>query len=126
MAANLEGDLGWMLGVVFRAYVKASDHALRNVPGGPRGYQVLTAAAGEPPRHPAARRSRRVVATAEGRATWQRLQDELRRAEAHVLSPLPAGDAASFQALLSRLACRAQSLDPLTNLCEVAEQVKAG
>ena len=73
---------------------------------------------------PADRRSRLVVATDEGRATWGRLQDELRRVEAHVLSPLPAADAASFQALLSRLACRAQSLDPLANLCEVAQQVK--
>jgi len=157
MAADLEGDLGWMLGVVFRAYIKASDHALRDLPGGPRGYQVLTAAAGEPPRNqgaiaeelgidrtvltyliddleklglvarhpdPADRRSRLVVATDEGRATWRRLQDELRRVEAHVLSPLPTADAASFQALLRRLACRAQSLDPLTDLCEVAQQVK--
>jgi len=48
---NLQGDLGWMLGVVFRAYVKASDHALRDLPGGPRGYQILTAAVGEPPRN---------------------------------------------------------------------------
>ncbi|HEY6502152.1 MAG TPA: MarR family transcriptional regulator [Streptosporangiaceae bacterium] len=157
MATDLEGDLGWMLGVVFRAYIKASDHALRDLPGGPRGYQVLTAAAGEPPRNqgaiaeelgidrtvltyliddleklglvarhpdPADRRSRLVVATDEGRATWRRLQDELRRVEAHVLSPLPAADAASFQALLRQLACRAQSLDPLTDLCEVAQQVK--
>ena len=157
MATDLEGDLGWMLGVVFRAYIKASDHALRDLPGGPRGYQVLTAAAGEPPRNqgaiaeelgidrtvltyliddleelglvarhpdPADRRSRLVVATDEGRTTWRRLQDELRRVEAHVLSPLPAADAASFQTLLRRLACRAQSLDPLTDLCEVAQQVK--
>jgi DNA-binding MarR family transcriptional regulator len=157
MATDLEGDLGWMLGVVFRAYIKASDHALRDLPGGPRGYQVLTAAAGEPPRNqgaiaeelgidrtvltyliddleklglvarhpdPADRRSRLVVATDEGRATWRRLQDELRRVEAHVLSPLPTADAASFQALLRQLACRAQSLDPLTDLCEVAQQVK--
>ena len=158
MAANLEGDLGWMLGVVFRAYVKASDHALRDLPGGPRGYQILTAAAGEPPRNqgaiaeelgidrtvltyliddlerldlvarrpdPADRRSRLVVATAGGRATWQRRQDELRRVEAHVLSPLPAADTAAFTALLSRLACRAHALDPHTDLCQVAQQVKA-
>jgi DNA-binding MarR family transcriptional regulator len=156
---NLEGDLGWMLGVVFRAYVKASDHALRDLPGGPRGYQILTAAAGEPPQNqgaiaeelgidrtvltyliddlerldlvarrpdPADRRSRMVVATAEGRATWQRLQDELRRVEAHVLSPLPAADTASFLALLSQLACQAQSLDPPTNLCEVAQCLPRG
>ena len=139
MDANLEGDLGWMLGVVFRAYVKASDHALRDVPGGPRGYlgsdrTGLTSLIDDLERRdlgarrpdPADRRSRLVVATTEGRATWQRLQDELRRVEAHVLSPLPAADAASFLALLSQLACQAQSLDPLTNLCEVAEQVKAG
>ncbi|HEX4255779.1 MAG TPA: MarR family winged helix-turn-helix transcriptional regulator [Streptosporangiaceae bacterium] len=159
MTADLEGDLGWMLGVVFRAYIKASDHALRDLPGGPRGYQVLTAAVGAPPRNqgaiaeelgidrtvltyliddleklglvarhpdPADRRSRLVVATAEGRATWRRLQDELRRVEAHVLSPLPAADAASFQALLSQLACRAQRLDPLANLCEVAKSADLG
>ncbi|BAL89162.1 putative MarR-family transcriptional regulator [Actinoplanes missouriensis 431] len=47
----LEGDLGWMLGVVFRAYAKAAEHALRDLPGGPRGYQVLTAAVGSPPRN---------------------------------------------------------------------------
>ena len=158
MTANLEGDLGWMLGVVFRAYIKASDHALRDLPGGPRGYQVLTAAVGERPRNqgaiaedlgidrtvltyliddleeldlvarqpdPGDRRSRLVVATDEGRATWQRLQDELRRVEAHVLSPLPAADTAEFKTLLSQLACRAQSLDPLADLCQVAQQVKA-
>jgi DNA-binding MarR family transcriptional regulator len=155
---NLQGDLGWMLGVVFRAYVKASDHALRDLPGGPRGYQILTAAVGEPPRNqgaiaedlgidrtvltyliddlerldlvarrpdPADRRSRLVAATDQGRATWRQLQDELRRVEAHVLSPLPDTDTTAFLALLSQLACRAQSLDPLGNLCEVAQQVKA-
>ena len=47
----LEGDLGWMLGVVFRAYAKAADHALSDLPGGPRRYQVLSAAVGEPPRN---------------------------------------------------------------------------
>ena len=155
--ADLQGDLGWMLGVVFRAYVKASDHALRDLPGGPRGYQILTAAAGEPPRNqgaiaedlgidrtvltyliddlerldlvarrpdPADRRSRLVVATDRGRVTWRQLQDELRRAEAHVLSPLPEADTTSFLALLRQVACRAQTLDPLGNLCEVAQQVK--
>ncbi|MEV4279125.1 MarR family winged helix-turn-helix transcriptional regulator [Actinoplanes xinjiangensis] len=51
MTTPLEGDLGWMLGVVFRAYAKAADHALGDLPGGPRGYQVLSAAVGEPPRN---------------------------------------------------------------------------
>ncbi|BCJ62697.1 MarR family winged helix-turn-helix transcriptional regulator [Micromonospora endophytica] len=44
-------DLGWMLGVLFRAYVRAADHAVGDLPGGPRGYQVLTAADREPPRN---------------------------------------------------------------------------
>jgi DNA-binding MarR family transcriptional regulator len=146
-----------MLGVVFRAYVKASDHALRDLPGGPRGYQILTAAAGDPPRNqgaiaedlgidrtvltyliddlerldlvvrrpdPADRRSRLVIATDLGRSTWRQLQAALRRVEAHVLSPLPQADAASFLVLLRQVACRAQTLDPLSDLCEVAQQVK--
>jgi len=38
-------DLGWALGVVFRGYVAAATAALAEVPGGPRGYQVIAAAA---------------------------------------------------------------------------------
>jgi DNA-binding MarR family transcriptional regulator len=40
----LRDDLGWALGVVFRAYVKAANVAFSELPGGPRGYQVLTSA----------------------------------------------------------------------------------
>jgi DNA-binding MarR family transcriptional regulator len=40
----LSDDLGWGLGVVFRAYVTAAHAALADLPGGPRGYQVLAAA----------------------------------------------------------------------------------
>jgi DNA-binding MarR family transcriptional regulator len=46
----LDGDLGWTLGVVFRAYVKATDAAIGDMPGGHRGYQVLTAATRGRPR----------------------------------------------------------------------------
>jgi DNA-binding MarR family transcriptional regulator len=42
--AALADDLGWGLGVVFRAYVTAAHDALAELPGGPRGYQVLSAA----------------------------------------------------------------------------------
>jgi DNA-binding MarR family transcriptional regulator len=41
----LRDDLGWALGVVFRSYAKAARAAFTDVPGGPRGYQVLAAAA---------------------------------------------------------------------------------
>lgn len=45
----LDGDLGWTLGVVFRAYVRTADAVVSHLPGGPRGYQVLAAAAQELP-----------------------------------------------------------------------------
>jgi DNA-binding MarR family transcriptional regulator len=41
----LADDLGWGLGVVLRAYVSAAQAAVAELPGGPRGYQVLAAAA---------------------------------------------------------------------------------
>src|SRR3984885_640746 len=46
-ACTLSNDLGWALGVVFRGYVKATHEALADLPGGPRGYQVLAAADGD-------------------------------------------------------------------------------
>ncbi|WP_166356137.1 MarR family winged helix-turn-helix transcriptional regulator [Phytoactinopolyspora limicola] len=46
---GLETDLGWALGRIFRAYVKTFDTALEQLPGGPRGYHVLAAAAYCPP-----------------------------------------------------------------------------
>jgi DNA-binding MarR family transcriptional regulator len=155
--ARLDGDLGWMLGVLFRAYVKASEHALQDMPGGPRGYQVLTIAVAEPPRNqgaiaeelgvdrtvltyliddlerldlvarrpdPADRRSRLVVATEAGRATWQQRRAELERVEAHILSPLGSADVPAFRGMLQQVACGAQTLDPLRDLCEVAQQVQ--
>jgi DNA-binding MarR family transcriptional regulator len=44
---SVEADLGWALGVVFRRYAKRSAEALEDLPGGPRGYQVLATACGE-------------------------------------------------------------------------------
>ena len=41
----LAEDLGWALGVVFRGYVAAATAALAELPGGPRSYQVIAAAA---------------------------------------------------------------------------------
>jgi DNA-binding MarR family transcriptional regulator len=46
---RLTGDLGWGLAVVFRAYVKAADAIAEDIPGGHRGYQVLSAAARDDP-----------------------------------------------------------------------------
>src|SRR5258708_7137666 len=44
-AGALAGDLGWGLGVALRAYVTAAHTAVADLPGGPRGYQILSAAA---------------------------------------------------------------------------------
>jgi len=44
-ATALHADLGWALGTVFRAYLKASDAVVADLPGGHRGYQILTTAA---------------------------------------------------------------------------------
>jgi DNA-binding MarR family transcriptional regulator len=40
----LAEDLGWGLGMLFRSYVTAAHAAVADLPGGPRGYQVLSAA----------------------------------------------------------------------------------
>jgi DNA-binding MarR family transcriptional regulator len=41
----LDKDLGWALGMVFRLYLKSAGAAMADLPGGPRGYQVLAEAA---------------------------------------------------------------------------------
>jgi DNA-binding MarR family transcriptional regulator len=46
---RLAGELGWGLAVVFRGYVKAADAITEGLPGGHRGYQVLSAAALDEP-----------------------------------------------------------------------------
>jgi len=45
----LKNDLGWALGALSRSYMKAVAATFAEVPGGPRGYQVLAAAAREEP-----------------------------------------------------------------------------
>jgi DNA-binding MarR family transcriptional regulator len=47
--SGLDADLGWTLGVVFRAYARTARSVLADLPGGPRGYQVLAAAARDEP-----------------------------------------------------------------------------
>jgi len=47
--STVESDLGWALGAVMRTYLRATAVALTELPGGPRGYQVLTACAREEP-----------------------------------------------------------------------------
>jgi DNA-binding MarR family transcriptional regulator len=48
-ASRLAEDLGWGLAVVFRGFVKAAEAVTEGMPGGHRGYQVLSAAAQDEP-----------------------------------------------------------------------------
>jgi DNA-binding MarR family transcriptional regulator len=48
-ADRLAGDFGWGLAVLFRGYIKAADAVTEGLPGGHRGYQVLSAAARDEP-----------------------------------------------------------------------------
>ncbi|MDG4758444.1 MarR family winged helix-turn-helix transcriptional regulator [Micromonospora sp. WMMD710] len=153
----LDDDLGWMLGIVFRGYVRAAEHALADFPSGPRGYQVLTAAVNGPARNqgaiaeelgidrtvltyliddlerpgfvarradPADRRSRLVDVTDAGRAAWEQRQRALRQVESHLLGALTPAESATLRALLQRVACSTQAIDPLRDLCQVVEQVQ--
>lgn len=47
---GIDADLGWRLGVVFRAYLRAADAATAGLPGDHRGRLVLAVAAREEPR----------------------------------------------------------------------------
>ncbi|TQJ22181.1 DNA-binding MarR family transcriptional regulator [Micromonospora sp. A202] len=153
----LDDDLGWMLGIVFRGYVRATEHTLTDFPGGPRGYQLLTAAINGPSRNqgaiaeelgldrtvltyliddlerpgfvarradPADRRNRLIDVTDAGRAAWEQRRSALRQVESHLLGSLAPADAATLRTLLQQVACSAQAVDPLRDLCEVVAQVQ--
>jgi DNA-binding MarR family transcriptional regulator len=72
---------------------------------------------------PADRRARRVTATERGRERAEALERQLRRAEDHVLGPLPAGDRDTFRALLQRLATAADRQDPVGSMCDVVDEL---
>jgi DNA-binding MarR family transcriptional regulator len=46
-AETLGNDLGWGLGMAFRLYARTAEAVTAELPGGPRGFQVLAAAAGD-------------------------------------------------------------------------------
>lgn len=156
----LDGDLGWALGVLFRRYVKAVDAVVGDIPGGPRGYQVLAVAAratdGEQAAgqraigeqlgidrtvltyliddleklglverrpDPADRRGRLIFATAKGAEVCARRCAALRHVEEHLLAGL-GEDAGRFRDLVFRLAAEAQSADPVTDTCQVIEDLR--
>jgi DNA-binding MarR family transcriptional regulator len=83
--ATLDGDLGWTLGVVFRAYVKATDAAVGDLPGSHRGYQILKAATEERPESQSALCQRLGI----DRTVMTYLLDDLERADLVARKPAP-------------------------------------
>jgi DNA-binding MarR family transcriptional regulator len=84
--AALDADLGWTLGTVFRAYVKATDVAVGKLPGSHRGYQVLKAAAEDQPESQSALCQRLGI----DRTVMTYLLDDLERADLVARKPAPA------------------------------------
>ena len=82
----LDDDLGWTLGVVFRAYVKATGAAVGDVPGGHRGYQILAAATRDEP----ASQSALCQHLGIDRTVMTYLLDDLEQADLVVRKPAPA------------------------------------
>lgn len=156
-ATRVEADLGWALGVVFRRYAKSAAAALEDVPGGPRGYQVLATANTEGPKRqldlaaqlgvdrtvmtyllddlekaelvqrqpdPADRRARLIMSTELGRDTLCDLEARLEAAEHEVLGSLTESERQLFRTLLQRVAVKADSVEHLTNACDVVEDVQ--
>jgi DNA-binding MarR family transcriptional regulator len=81
----LDGDLGFTLGVVFRAYVKATNAVVGDLPGGHRGYQVLTAATRDRPESQSALCQQLGI----DRTVMTYLLDDLERADLVVRRPAP-------------------------------------
>jgi DNA-binding MarR family transcriptional regulator len=84
--AALDVDLGWTLGVVFRAYVKATDAAVGDLPGSHRGYLILKAATEEQPESQSALCQRLGI----DRTVMTYLLDDLERADLVARKPAPA------------------------------------
>jgi DNA-binding MarR family transcriptional regulator len=74
---------------------------------------------------PADRRSRRVVATEHGRVILADRESRFARAEQHLLGGLPAGDQATFRALLRTLANHANAQDPVATACDAITDLTA-
>lgn len=85
LMAALDGDLGFTLGVVFRAYVKATNAVVGDLPGGHRGYQILTAATRDQPESQSALCQQLGI----DRTVMTYLLDDLERADLVVRRPAP-------------------------------------
>lgn len=84
--AGLEAELGWSLHWVSTAYQRVADPVLVDLPGGPRGYQLLVAVEDGPPSSQLALSRRLVI----DKTAMTYLVDELEGAGLVVRRPDPA------------------------------------
>jgi DNA-binding MarR family transcriptional regulator len=120
-----DADLGWSLGAVMRAYLRATQLALAQHLGVDRTVMTYLiddlerAGLVERRPDPADRRARRVLLTEDGRARLCALEQALRQVEDELLAPLEADERAVLRRLLSRLAAGTDAANP----CQVAEEL---
>ena len=124
--ASVESDLGWALGTVMRSYRRVAEESVADLPGGPRGYQVLSSAARGNSGSQLAMAQRlgvdRTVMTyllddlekaglverkpdpADRRARLCDVERRLHKVEEHVLGPLEPAERDTLRTLLRRVA----------------------
>jgi DNA-binding MarR family transcriptional regulator len=110
-------DLGWGLGVTFRAYGKAATAVMASLPGGPRSYQVLTVASRDQPG------TQLAIAAQLGvdRTVMTYLLDALEEADLVTREPDPTDRRARRIVVTKRGAALLADLDE--RLCEVEARV---
>ena len=111
--SGVEAELGWALGTVTRAHLRAAQDVVGGLPGGPRGYQVLAAAAtGEAGSQLALGRQLGV-----DRTVMTYLLDELEQAGLVARTPDPAD---------RRARLIAPTEDGVATLCDLERRLRAG
>lgn len=150
------GDLGWNLAMVLRGYQARFEAAVEGMPGGIRGYQVLSTVTYRNPSNqqalaahlgidrtvmtyliddlvkagvveripdPADRRSRKIIATDNGREVLGIYEKRVAAAEAELLTGLNTEDVNTLDTLLSRLALDVHRAQPGSSPCEAMDHL---
>jgi DNA-binding MarR family transcriptional regulator len=119
-ARGEQTDLGWSLGTLLRGYLKRSADALGDLPGGPRGYQVLSiAGAGS-----CSNQAGIAEATGLDRTVLTYLIDDLEKAGLVVRTPDPNDRRSRRVSLTDAGATRLRNLT--TRMNQVEEHLLAG
>jgi len=119
--AAVEADLGWALGALMRTYLRTTAGALAEVPGGPRGYQVLTACLHEEPPTQLALARRLGMDRTVMTHLLDELDGRLATVEDTVLTALDPAEREALRVLLSKAAIAGC---PSADACTVAREMQ--